>query len=208
MYRFYVLMVFSTLLICPFALAGDKLVLEFDSDDLLSLSHNIDDFFSTPTRNYQGEAEQNVNDMSAPALKNHLVVTGLVRMNGEVVGLVTEQEIVHIDEETKRATAESMWMFRLNYPGLTGFMSVLQREEASSIVSLIQEVASNQDKQWEDKWQMFLSTAGKAHVQFASGELSKFQGGKFEEYNGLNPADLARQGEFRVRVQFVIYPRE
>ncbi len=208
MYRLYLLLFLSSLFVGPLAMADDKLVLVFDFDDLLSLSHNIDGFLFTPTRNYQDEAEHNINDMSAPSLKNHLAVTGLVRMNGEVVGFVTEQEIIYEDEETKRHMAQSMWMFRINYPGLTGFMSVLQREDPHHIFSLVKEVTGNQEKRWEDKWQMFLSTAGETRIQFASGELSKFQGGLFEEYNGLNPADFARWGRFRARIKFVIHPRE
>ena len=209
MYKLKLLLYLSALASSTFAMAGDKLVLEFDlENDVLSLSHNIDQFLFAPTRNYLGESGININDMSSPSLRDHLVATGLVRINNEVVGLVTEQEILYTDPETQKPMAESMWMFRLNTPGLTGFMSVLQKEDASKIFSLVQEVRDNQGKKWADAWQMFLTTAAKTRVQFASGELSKYQGGIFEEYNGLNPGDFTRLGRFRGRIQFVIYPRE
>jgi hypothetical protein len=53
---------------------------------------------------------------------------------------------------------------------------------------------------------MFLSTAEETRIQYASGELSKYHGGIFEEYNGINPGDFRRLGKFRGRIQFVIYP--
>jgi len=190
-------------------LADEKLVLEFDlENDVLSMSHNVPNFLFEPTRNYSGDSDVNINDISYPALANHLVVTGLVRIDNEVVGIVTEQEIIYIDAITQKPMAESMWLIRLNAPGITGFMSVLQKEDASPIFSLVEKVQKNQDKVWSDKWQMFLSTVGKQTVQFASGDLQKYQGGLFEEYDGLNSADFAKLGRFRGRIQFVIYPHE
>jgi len=44
---------------------------------------------------------------------------------------------------------------------------------------------------------MFLSTSGDTLVQYASDDLQTYQGGKFEEYNGLNTADFHNYGKFR-----------
>lgn len=188
------------------SLAGEKLVLELDLEtDLLSLSHNINNFLFAPTRNYRADGKQNINTMEYPSLKDHLAATGLVRMNGEVVGFATEQEIVYKDAGTDKPSANSMWMFRLNYPGLNGFIAVEQKEDASKVFSLAQEVINRQDKEWEDKQYMFLSTDGKTHIQYASGELAKYQGGVFEEYNALNPADFKQYGRFRAAIRFIIY---
>jgi hypothetical protein len=186
--------------------ADDKLILELDLEaDLLSLSHNIENFLFSPTRNYQGDGNKDINNMKYPSLKNYLAATGLVRLKGEVIGFATEQEIVYKDSETQLPMAHSMWMLTLNHPGLIGFLAVEQKEDASSVFSLVQKVMSNKEKVWNDEWQMFLSTSGETKVQYASGDLEKYQGGIFEEYNGVNPADLRNYGKFRGRIKFVLY---
>lgn len=202
--RFFI---FSIMFFSPHIFAEDKLVLDLDLEsDLLSLSHNIDNFLFAPTRNYQGDANKDINNMKYSSLKDHLAATALVRLRGEVVGFATEQEIVYKDEGTQLPMASSMWMFRLNYPGLTGFMVVEQRENASAVFSLVHKVINNQEQEWQDGWQMFLSTVGETRIQYASGELSKYRDGQFEEYNGVNTGDFARLGRFRGKIQFVIYP--
>jgi len=203
--KFYGLCV---VVLCLNSSADEPLVLEFDFDDLLSISHNIEGFIFPATQNFWGDSKKNINDMSAEALKDQLSATGLVRLNGEVVGFVTEQERLYVDAETNKPMAESMWMFRLNSPGITGFMAVLQHEDPTGVFSLMQQVTSEPEKNWPDEWQLFLSTAGETHIQFASGELEKYQGGLFEEYNGANPSDFSRLGRFRGKIRFVIAAAE
>lgn len=84
---------------------------------------------------------------------------------------------------------------------------VAQREDAIGVFDLAERVAREADPAWEDRPQRFLSTAGPTRVEVATGDLAGHEGGLFEEYNFLNPADLARLGRFRGRIQFVIYPR-
>ena len=189
--------------------ADNELVLVLDAEkDLLSLSHNIDQFLFAPTRNYQATGEDNINNMQAyPVLANNLSVTGLLRMNGEVVGFATEQEIVSIDPDSQHPVAESLWVIRLNHPDLQGFISVLQKEDGIETFSLAEKVNANQEKEWPDRWYRFLSTSGEVRVQLASGDLARYQGGIFREYNYLNPSDLANFGHFRARIEFVISPK-
>ncbi|NKB35561.1 MAG: hypothetical protein GKR93_00140 [Gammaproteobacteria bacterium] len=197
------------LLLSQHVSAQDKLILDLDlENDLLSLSHNIDKFLFTATRNYQAMGESDINNMNYHSLKNHLAATGLVRLNGEVIGTATEQEIVYEDKENGGWKAHSMWMFQLNHKGLTGFMAVEQREDASKVSNLVQQVMTNPGNQWDDIWQMFLSTDGETRMQYASGDLKKYQDGKFEEYNGINPADLKNFGKFRGRIQFIVFPAQ
>ncbi|MCG8325498.1 MAG: hypothetical protein MI673_08275 [Thiotrichales bacterium] len=196
------------LFVCSVVSAADKLVLVVElEEDLLSMSHNIDEFLFAPTRNYLENGERNINDMgSFPALKDQLAATALVRLDNEIIGFATEHEIIRKDPATQHPVADSMWIFRLHHPGLTGFMAVQQKEDAINVFSLAREVMDNPDRDWKNEWQMFLSTSGITKVQFASGDLAKYQGGVFEEYNGLNPGDLKNFGRFRGRIEFVIYP--
>ncbi len=190
------------------AFAADKLVLQLDLEsDLLSLSHSVENFLFKPTQNYQPGSQENINIMAHAALKDHLAATILVRYEGEVIGIATEQEILYVDKQTQNKMARSMWMIQLNHPGLTGFLVVEQTENAAAVFGLVQKVMANQTKQWPDEWQMFLSTSGDTLVQYASGDLQAYQGGKFEEYNGLNTADFHNYGKFRGKIEFVIHPR-
>ncbi len=189
--------------------AENELVLVMDTEkDLLSLSHNIEQFLFAPTRNYPAGSKENINTMQAyPELANNLSVTGLLRIDGEVVGFATEQEVLSLDPSSQRPVADSLWVIRLNRPDLQGFIAVLQREDGSEVFSLARQVSENQDKEWEDRWYRFLSTSGEVRVQLGSGALSRYQGGVFQEYNYLNPSDLARFGYFRARIEFVISPK-
>lgn len=189
--------------------AEEKLVLELDLEsDLLSMSHHIDGFLFKPTVNSQTGEEKNINNMSYSNLQNHLAATALVRLNENVIGFATEQEVIYVDKETEATMAESMWLLKLNAPGLNGFLTVKQTENALRVMALTQEVIGSRDKEWKDEWQMFLSTEGETLVQYASGDLSVYEGGRFEEYNGINPADFAKLGRFRGRIQFAIYPKD
>ena len=188
--------------------AVEKLILEIDLErDLISLSHNIENFIFSPTRNYPAAGEININQLQGyPNLNNHLAATALVRLNGDVIGYATEQEILGIDPETQHPIADSMWMLTLNHPDLKGFLVVKQREDGSGIFALVNQVLENPDRVWEDKWQILLSTIGEAHVQFASGDLLPYQDGVFEEYNGINQADYAAYHRFRGKIRFIVYP--
>ncbi len=131
MLKMSVLLVCLNLSLSFKALAADKLVLDLDLDqDLLSLSHNIDNFLFSPTRNYAGSEVRIINDISVyEALKNHLVASALVRIDGKVVGVATEQELLYVDSDSGRTLANSMWLIRLNEPGMQGFLAVNQIED-------------------------------------------------------------------------------
>lgn len=190
--------------------AADKLVLNLDLDrDLMSMAHNVDNFLFSPTRNYMESGGRVINDISGiDVLKNHLVATALVRIDDKVVGMATEQELLYIDSDTGRKLANSMWLIRLNVPGLQGFLVVNQIEDAHDIFSMAQKVMQSPEQIWEDKMLLFLSTSGETRVQSAYGDLAIYQGGIFEEYNGLNPSDYAKFNRFRARIQFIVYPKE
>jgi hypothetical protein len=204
------LLVCLNVFLCLNALAADKLVLDLDLDqDLLSLSHNVDGFLFPVTRNYAESDEQVINDISVhDVLKNHLIASALVRIDGKVVGMATEQELIYVDHDSGRPLANSMWLIRLNEPGLQGFLVVNQIEDAYDVFSMAEKVMQSPDQSWKDEMLLFLSTSGETRVQAAYGDLAAYQGGVFEEYNGLNPSDYARLNRFRARIQFVIYPKE
>jgi len=199
---------FSAMLVSLPVAAADKLVLDLDLDgDLLSLSHHVDNFLFTPTMNFSLHVAGNLSDnIKVDALKNHLVASSLVRINGEIAGVATEQEVLVFDEATGRKYAESAWLIMLNYPGATGFIAVKQQEEPGQAFALVGKVMENPEGDWEDKDQRFLSTSDSPTVQLATGDLAGYQGGRFEEYNSLNPADFKRYQRFRPKIQFVIYP--
>ena len=190
--------------------AADKLVLDLEMDkDLLSLNHNIDGFLFKPTMNFSANTAGNLSELFAiDPLKNNLVATALIRINGVVAGYATEQEALVVDSATGHPIAESAWLITLNYPGANGVLAVVQQENAGPVFAQVKEVMENPDQQWEDKFQRFLSSSNAPKVQMATGELAIYQGGRFEEYNFLNPADFSKFGRFRAKIQFVIYPAE
>ena len=199
---------FSAVLVNLPVAAADKLVLDLDLDaDLLSLTHHVDNFLFTPTLNFSLHVAGNLSDnIKVDALKNHLVASSLVRINGEIAGVATEQELLVFDEATGRKYAESAWLITLNYPGASGFIAVKQQEEAGPAFGLVSKVMENPEGDWEDKDQRFLSTSDSPTVQLATGDLAGYQGGRFEEYNSVNPTDFKRYQRFRPKIQFVIYP--
>ncbi len=194
----------------PPAQAAEKLVLDLDMDsDLLSLVHNIDGFLFTPTMNFSADVPGNLaRAFLAEPLKNHLSATTLVKIDGKLAGFATEQEILVDDPATGHLIAESAWLITLNYPGATGFLAAKQTENAGPVFALVQQVMQNPGGPWEDRFQRFLSTTGTARVQIAVNDLAAYQGGRFEEYNFVNPADLGKYKRFRAKIQFVIYPPE
>ncbi|NOX70853.1 MAG: hypothetical protein GXP15_16860 [Gammaproteobacteria bacterium] len=200
----------ASVLLCAGVAAADKLVLDLELDrSPISMSHNVDGFLFAPTRNYADGIPEVVNDMTVhDALKNHLVVTAFVKMGGNVVGIATEQEYFLIDPATEKLVANSMWLIRLNAPGLSGFLVVNQIESGEEIFSIVQRVMENPDGPWEDETKMYLSTSGKTRVQQAWGDLAPYQDGLFEEYNGLNPSDFKNFNRFRPKIRFVIYPAD
>jgi len=188
--------------------ADDKLVLDLDLDEgLLSLTHNIENFLFDRTASYSKHLAGDLNErIMTDRLKDHLVATALVKMNGEVVGLATEQEYVYLDEATGMPQAKSAWLVTLNHQKIKGVFAVEQMENASAVFGLVSEVKANPQKDWPNKFQRFLSTASDARISTASEGLARFKGAKFEEFNYINPADLANFGRFRPKIQFVITP--
>ena len=201
--------VLLVLFVCTFgAQAAEKLVLDLDFDsDLLSFSHNIDGLPLKATMNFSATRAGNINEnFLADALKNHLAATVLVRIDGEIAGFATEQEVLVTDAVSGETVAESAWLITLNYPGASGFMAVSQHENSGPVLELINKVVQDPEGPWPDKFQRFLTSSNSPTVQLAVGDLAGYQGGQFEEYNSINPADLAKLKRFRAKVQFVIYP--
>jgi hypothetical protein len=198
-----------TWLACNQAPRPERLVLDLDLEaDVLSLSHAIDGFFFPPTVNRSPFSDRDLNAaFSGETLRNHLAATVLVRIGGEVAGFATEQEAVVPPAESQKPSADSVWLITLSRPGLRGVLVAEQHEDASQVFELAQRVARQPDADWEDRAQRFLSTAGDAHVRLATDDLAVYEGGIFEEYDFLNPADLKRLKRFRGAIQFVIYPR-
>jgi hypothetical protein len=196
--------------IVPATRAADRLVLDLDIDqDLVSLAHNIDGFLFNPTMNFSPDLAGNLaSRFINENLKGYLSATALVRIDGKVAGFATEQEVLVSDPGSGHPVAESAWLITLNYPGATGFLAVKQTEDAGPVFSKVQEVMQNPGRKWEDKFLRFLSTVGTPAVQLATDDLAVYQGGRFEEYNFVNPADFGKYGRFRARLQFVIYPAE
>lgn len=190
--------------------AADELVLDLEMDqDLVSLAHNIDGFLFAPTMNFSAQLPGDLaRRFAAEPLKNYLAATALVRSGGKVVGFATEQEAVLEDPLIGRKVAESTWLITLTQPGATGVIAVTQREDPGPIFTLAQRVVQNPTGDWQDEFQRFLSTSGTWQVQMATQDLAVYRGGRFEEYNFINPADFAKLGRFRARIQFVIHPAE
>ena len=198
------------LLLSSFSLqAAEKLVLDLEMDsDLLSLTHNINGMLFPPTMNFSANTAGNISELfKVDTLKNHLAATALVRIDGEVAGYATEQESL-VPDADGHPVAESAWLISLVHPGVSGFLAVSQQEDAGPVFGLASEVMQNPDREWEDEFRSFLSSSNSPVVQLATGDLTIYQGGRFEEYNLLNPADFKNYGRFRARIQFVIYPAE
>jgi len=191
------------------ASAAEKLVLEMNMDeDLLTITHHIDGFPFKPTMNFSPDLAGNLSDrIKLDSQKSHLSVTTLVRIDGEVAGFATEQEVVLTDADGK-PYAESAWLFTLNHPRASGFLAVKQRENAAPTFALVQQVMANPDGNWDDNQHEFLSTDGVTLVQLATEGLAPYQGGRFEEYNYVTTSDFRKYGRFRARIVFIIYPKE
>lgn len=190
--------------------AAEPLVLEMNMDeDLLTLTHHIDDFPFKSTMNFSPDLAGNLSErIKVDSLKAHLAVTTLVRINGEVAGFATEQELVQVDKETGKLYAESAWLFTLNHPRASGFLAVKQRENAAPTFALVQQVVANPDGNWDDTPHEFLSTDGSVLVHLATDGLARYEGGRFEEYNYVTTSDLKKYGRFRARIVFKIYPKQ
>lgn len=197
---------FMIILVAKPLYAADKLVLDIEIDrDILSLSHNIEGFLFQPTMNFSPDVAGNRSDaIKTPALKNHLLAASLVTIDGETAGIAAELEKV----ELATHSVESSWLIMLNHPKAKGFLAVKQRENPEKVFALVNAVIQNPTADWEDKFHRVLSTAFPVQIEMASDSLSAYQGGRFEEYNFVNQADLKNHNRFRARLQFVIYPAE
>ncbi len=204
------LALYATLLGAAPARAADPLVLDMDLDaDVVSLAHGMQGFLFAPTMNFSADVPGNLGRRFADrALGNHLAATGLLRSAGRIVGFATEQEFITADPANGQPIAESAWLITLTAPGMSGVIAVAQRENPAGVFGLIRQVTQNPAGPWEDRFQRFLSTSGTPRVALATQDLAPYLGGRFEEYNEVNPADLARHGRFRGRIGFVIHPKE
>lgn len=200
----------AVLLAAAPAPGAEKLVIDAELDaDVLSVVHNIDAFLFTTTMNFSADVPGDLaRRFVADPLKNHLSVTMLVKINGKLAGFATEQETIGTDPASGQPFAESAWLITLNYPGASGVLAVKQRENAAPVFGLVKRVMDNPAGPWEDRFQSFLSTSGTHRVAIATNDLAPYLGGRFEEYNIVNPADYAKYKRFRGGIQFVIYPKE
>lgn len=200
--------IFIILLLSSPLRAAEKLVLDIDADtDMLALSHNIDNFLFKPTHNFSTDLAGDLSKrVQVDALKDHLVISALVRIDGEVAGIATEQETVRVDAETGKLDVDSAWLFILNHPKATGFLAVKQKEGNKKIFELVQEAMQNPDKDYEDKDLYLLGTTSKPVVALATGGVAAYKGGRFEEYNVVNQADFRKKGRFSAKLRFIIYP--
>ncbi|MBM5812578.1 MAG: hypothetical protein FJ191_11540 [Gammaproteobacteria bacterium] len=191
------------------ARAAQPLVIDLDSDgDLVSLAHHVDGFLFAPTMNFSPDVAGDLGRrFRVEPLRNHLAATALVRIGGAVAGFATEHEVLSVDPATGGKRAESAWLIQLTLPGYRGFLAVTQVENAGPTFALVRQVMENPQGSWPDRFERFLSTSGDATVTTATGELLSYLGGRFEEYNFVNPADFARLGRFRGRIQFVVHPQ-
>jgi hypothetical protein len=202
------------LLLCSTSLpaqTAEKLVLDVNIDtDLLSLTHHIEPFPFRPTLNFALDQAGNLSDrFGIDGLRNHLATTMLVRLNGEVAGFATEQEAVGQPSADGKLYAESAWLITLNHPRARGVIAVRQRENPTRTFAVIQGALQNPGVKAADEEVRILSTDGPTFVQLATDGLTAYQGGRFEEYNIVNPAGIQREGRPRGRIlQFVIYPAE
>lgn len=187
------------------AQAEEKLLLDVDLS-YLSLSHNVSQFYFQPTKNTYDGTEDNINNMAYPVLDDHLLVTTLLRRDGEVVGVATQTEILEIDEEAPKS--RTLWTIRLSAPDLKGFLVVEQDEDASGVAKLKNEVRDNPHAFFPNEWRMVPTSAEGTRVSYASGDLKRYEGGKFLELFGVNQADPKNYGVYRGRAQLEIHPAE
>ena len=191
--------------------AADKLVIDVNIDtDLLTLTHHIEGFPFRQTLNFALDQAGNLSErFRTDALRNQLATTMLVRIDGEIAGFATEQETIGQTSDTGKTYAESAWLITLNHPRARGVLAVRQRENPTQTFAVIQKVLQNPTAEAADEEIRILSTDGTTFVQMATDGLSAYQGGRFEEYNIVNPAGIRRDGRPRGRIlEFVIYPAE
>jgi len=202
------LIVLLAMMLSCAAAAREPLVLDLHMDeDKLSMAHNIDDFLFRRTFSFSHNAPGDLHErFLREEFNGHLVASAMVRIDGEIAGFATEQEYVYRSTETGAPEARSAWLIMLTRPGVKGFLAVEQVEDASGVFTFAQEVMADPDGQWEDRFKSFLSTRDEVQVDMATDELAAYAGGRFEEYNMLNPADYGRLGRFRARIRFVIHP--
>lgn len=183
---------------------SETLVLELDADrDQLSLIHDVPGMPFAETMNFSPDLPGNLSDrFHHPNLKNHLVISALVYLDGEVAGFATEQEIVTGAKDSDKPSAESAWLITLNHETHRGVVAVAQSEDASETIGFMAKVAANPDANWSDEEKWFRSTVGDPTIQLATGTLARYRGGRFSEFNYVNATDLARYGRFRARIRF------
>ena len=185
---------------------SQTLVLELDADrDQLSLIHDVPGMPFAETMNFSPDLAGNLSDrFHHPNLKNHLVISALVYLDGEVAGFATEQEIVTGAKDSDKPSAESAWLITLNHKSHRGVVAVAQSEDASETIGFMAKIAADPNGNWSDQEKWFRSTVGEPTIQLATGTLARYKGGRFSEFNYVNAADLARYGRFRARIRFEI----
>ena len=185
---------------------SQTLVLELDADrDQLSLIHDVPGMPFAETMNFSPDLAGNLSDrFHHPNLKNHLVISALVYLDGEIAGFATEQEIVTGAKDSDKPSAESAWLITLNHKSHRGVVAVAQSEDASETIGFMAKIAADPNGNWSEQEKWFRSTVGEPTIQLATGTLARYKGGRFSEFNYVNAADLARYGRFRARIRFEI----
>lgn len=153
--------------------------------DMVSTSHNVEGFMMPNTINTLPGSTKNINNVAHENLKGHLSMTATVKLNDEIVGFATETEIIYKTE--KGTEANSMWLIKLNKEGLKGFIAVEQIERAYDIDNAAAEMMAELKSGKTPKLRRVPTTTPKTKIQYASGDLAKYQGMYFTEYDLIIP---------------------
>lgn len=169
--------------------------------ELLSMSHNIDGFFIPSTKNTFPNSEKNVNNMQYKELDGLLTLTALAYIDGEPVGVANETELIY--DFSKKSDANTMWLLKMNKKGYKGFIALEQIENPANADPELQKMYQEELAKGKKKdIDILFRTTSKegAIVAHASGDFTKYKGGKFTEYSIVNPSDPTRN---RILLEFI-----
>ena len=164
-------------IVLPATSSAEQIVLDLDMDDgLLYMAHHIENFLFDGTASYSEDVAGNLSArIQTDTLKDHLVATALVTLDGEVVGMATEQESIYLDAATNTPYARSAWLVSLNHPEMSGIFAVEQTENAGPVFAAVGEVMADPERDWPNEFERFLSTAGDHRITTVSAGLASIQ---------------------------------
>lgn len=167
----------------------DVLRIYVNPDKTLSMTSRVSMLPIKSSINKMSNSDENINDITKyPLLKEHLTVSGLATLNDEVIGIATETEII------ENGVANSMWLVRLSKPGLSGFLVVEQHENPQKAMANKTEKEVTLPNGTKTKDVILHMTDRPTTTQHASGDLKRFEGGEFVEYDYFNPTIPNRGG--------------